>query len=137
MSTWRDELAEVVKSKAEREAEEKARRQKRIVEALTVAEDAVAQAVEGLKFAFEQLGSQKQKAQLNNKDGAHWLAYREYSIRVELDRSEAVLTVTFNDGRPKQFEFAKDRHLSPTDVEEYVGRRAVEMARAAQKSEPW
>ena len=65
------------------------------------------------------------------------MSLNELRLSVGLSRSDAVLKVTFNDGRPREFDFAKDRHLSPKDVEEYVGRRAVELARAAQKANPW
>jgi hypothetical protein len=39
--------------------------------------------------------------------------------------------------KPREFDFAKDRHIAATDVEEYVGRRAVELVRLAQKATPW
>ncbi len=45
MENWREELTEVVKSKAEREAEEEERRNKRLVEALSVADEGMAQAL--------------------------------------------------------------------------------------------
>ena len=64
-------------------------------------------------------------------------ASTNYVLTVELDRSTAVLTVTYDAAKPREFDFAKDRHLSPKDVEEYVGRRLVELARAAQKAHPW
>jgi len=51
MDSWRDELTEAVKSKAEREAEEEARRQKRLAEALEVADEGMAKALESLRFA--------------------------------------------------------------------------------------
>jgi hypothetical protein len=137
MTTWRDELIEAVKSQEEREAEEAARRQKRLTEALEVAEEALGKATEGLRFANEQFGSKEQSSKLDESNGDLVLGLGELSIAVELARDTAVLKITFNDGRPREFDFAKDRHLSPRDVEEYVGRRAVELARAAQKSNPW
>jgi hypothetical protein len=135
--SWRDELSEAVKSKAEREAEEAERRTKRLVEALSVADEAMELARDGLQFAHEQLQSKKQPSRLSEHNGSYKLSIRELSIAVDLSRDDAVLKVTFNDGRPREFDFAKDRHLSSKDVEEYVGRRAVELARAAQKAKPW
>jgi hypothetical protein len=135
--SWRDELSEAIKSKAEREAEEAERRGKRLEEALTVADEAMAKALEGLRFADDRFRSKKQPSQLREANGSCTLSMHELSIAVDLSREDAVLKVTFNEGRPREFDFAKDRHLSPKDVEEYVGRRAVELARAAQKSKPW
>jgi hypothetical protein len=137
MSTWRDELTEAVKSQAERDAEEAARKQKRLTEALTIADEALDKASEGLRFANEQFQSKAQSCSLDTTDGGLTFTMGELSIAVRLERDVAVLKVTFNDGRPREFDFAKDRHLSPRDVEEYVGRRAVELARAAQKANPW
>ena len=65
MPGWRDELVDIVKSKAEREAEEEARKQKRLAEALEVAQQALTKAAEGLRFANEQLQSKKQPAALS------------------------------------------------------------------------
>jgi hypothetical protein len=135
--SWRDELSEAVKSKAEREGEEAKRRAKRLAEALTVADEAMDKAREGLRFANEQFQSKQQPSQIKEDGGSYELRMHDLSIAVDLSRDDAVLKVTFNDGRPREFDFAKDRHLSPKDVEEYVGRRAVELARAAQKANPW
>ena len=118
-TTWRDELVEVIKSKAEREAEEAERRRKRLEEALSVADEALGQAKDSLGYAHEAL------------------VLGDQSVRVSLSRETAVLEVGFNDARPREFDFSKDRHLAPRDVEEYVGRRLVELARAAQKADPW
>lgn len=137
MSNWRDELVEVVKTQAEREAEEQKRKAKRLAEALEVAEAALAKATEGLRFANEQLKSKRQPATLTENPDALTLTMNDLKLTVGLTRDDAVLKVTFNDGRPREFDFAKDRHLSARDVEEYVGRRAVEFARAAQKANPW
>jgi predicted RNase H-like HicB family nuclease len=137
MANWRDELTEVIKSKAERDAEEAERQKKRLEEALEVADDALRLALEGLKYTHEQIDEKSQPSKLEESEGAHTLSLHELSLVVGLSRSDAVLKVTFNDGRPRDFDFAKDRHLSPKDVEEYVGRRAVEFARAAQKQSPW
>jgi hypothetical protein len=137
MSNWRDELTEAVKSKAERDAEEATRRAKRLTEALEVAEEALNNALEGLRFTHEQLAGKQQPASLIEADGTHTLKLGELFISVGLTRDDAVLTISYNDQRPREFDFAKDRHLSPKDVEEYVGRRAVELARTAQKTQPW
>ena len=137
MSNWRDELSEVIKSKAEREAEEAERQRKRLEEALAVADEAMRLALEGLAFTTEQLESKQQPVKFEKAEGRLSLALGELSLLVELGRDDAVLKVNYNEGRPRDFDFAKDRHLSAKDVEEYVGRRAVELARAAQKSSPW
>ena len=137
MAGWRDELIDVVKSKEEREVEEEARKQKRLHEALEVADEAMSKAADGLRFANEQLQNKKQPAALREKTDDLSLSLNHLSLSVGLSRGDAILKVTFNDGRPREFDFAKDRHLSPKDVEEYVGRRAVELARAAQKAKPW
>lgn len=137
MANWREELVETVKSKEEREAEEAERQRKRLEAALEVADAAMAQAREALGFAHEQLTSKKQPSAFADDAGALRLNLKELSIAVDLSRDDAVLKVTYNEGRPRDFDFAKDRHLAPKDVEEYVGRRAVELARAAQKNSPW
>ncbi len=137
MANWRDELIDVVKSKSEREQEDEERRKKRLAEALEVAEQALAKAADGLRFADELLKSKSQPSNLAEKTDDVSLQMNELSLGVALSRADAILKVTFNDGRPREFDFAKDRHLSVKDVEEYVGRRAVELARAAQKTTPW
>ena len=137
MSSWRDELLDAVKSKAEREAEEQERRNKRLAEALSVADDAMNKALDSLRFADENFRGKKQPSKLEQKKDACSLQLHELCLSVNLERNDAVVKVTFNDGRPREFDFAKDRHLSAKDVEEYVGRRAVELARAAQKNHPW
>lgn len=137
MSSWRDELLEAVKSKEEREREEEERRKKRLDEALSVADDAMRKALDSLRFADENLRTQQQPSRLEEKADRYALGLHELSLEVGLTRQDAIVKVTFNDGRPREFDFAKDRHLSAKDVEEYVGRRAVELARAAQKTHPW
>jgi len=137
MANWREELAETVKSKDEREAEEAERQRKRLESALEVADAAMGKAREALGFAHQQLDSKKQPSAFSDEAGALKLTLHELSIAVELSRADAVLKVVYNEGRPRDFDFAKDRHLAPKDVEEYVGRRTVELARAAQKSNPW
>ena len=68
MSNWRDELVEAVKSKAERETEEAARKAKRLTEALEVAEEALSNALEGLRFTHEQLADRlsRSRPQITN-----------------------------------------------------------------------
>jgi hypothetical protein len=137
VSSWRDELIEAVKGKAERDAEEEERRRKRIEEALRVAEEALGKARDALEFARGQLESKKQPATLGGNGDRRRLVLGPLSLAIELSREDAVIKVTYNEGRPREFDFAKDRHLSPQDIEEYVGRRAVELTRAAQKAQPW
>ncbi|MGK3988925.1 hypothetical protein WME99_38130 [Sorangium sp. So ce136] len=137
MPTWRDELIEAVKSKAEREAEDLARHKKRVAEALAAAESAVAQGAESLKFAHERLQEKGQAIVLSQEQDKHRLAFGEFSLALELLRDSAIVRVTFGDGKPREFDFAKDRHIAPADVEEYIGRRALELVRAAQKAAPW
>ncbi|WP_437927455.1 hypothetical protein WMF37_51975 [Sorangium sp. So ce291] len=137
MPTWRDELIEAVKSKAEREAEDLARHKKRVAEALAAAESAVAQGAESLKFAHERLQEKGQSIVLSQEQDKHRLAFGEFSLALELLRDSAIVRVTFGDGKPREFDFAKDRHIAPADVEEYIGRRALELVRAAQKAAPW
>jgi len=135
---WRDELIEVTKSQAEREAEEEARRQKRLAEALEVADAALELAFEALKFAHERLEKQDQDSSLEElEDSGRKLRLGELTVSVQLSRTDAVLKVDFNEGRPREFDFGKDRHLAPKDVEDYVGRRVIELARTAQKNNPW
>jgi uncharacterized protein YdbL (DUF1318 family) len=137
VNSWRNELREVAKSKAEREAEEEERRRKRIDEALEVADAGMSQALEGLRFAAELLRDRAQQTNLTEGDGEHCFEVSGGKVVVSLSRETAVLAVQTNDGRPREFDFAKDRHLAPKDVEEYVGRRLIELARAAQKEHPW
>ena|SRR5215471_6975087 len=137
MATWRDELIEAVKTKAEREAEEQERLRKRIAEALAYAEKALVEASGALRFACDQVKSKKQPAELVEGKDAFKLLVHDQSLAVELARDSAVIKVTFGEGKPREFDFAKDRHIAPNDVEEYVGRRSLELIRAAQKSNPW
>ena len=137
MNSWRNELREVTKSKAEREGEEQERRRKRIVEALEVADEAMVQTLDGLRFAGELLRARDQEPTLVEGSGDYRFELHGSAVVVALDRETAVLAVRTNDGRPREFDFAKDRHLAPKDVEEYVGRRLLELARAAQNEHPW
>jgi hypothetical protein len=126
VNTWREELQDVIKSKVEREAEEQERRRKRVAEALDVALVAMAQSFEALRFAAGELGQKGQPAKLGEQMGeAHF------------DPEAAVVKISYNQSRAREFDFATDRHLAPKDVEEYVGRRLVELSRAVQKEHPW
>jgi hypothetical protein len=137
MASWREELTEVVKTKAEREAEELARHKKRVEEALTTAEAAMRLGAEGLRFTRDKLVEKEQKAELSDEADKLRLTLYEHSLALELVRESAIVRVTFGEGKPREFDFAKDRHIAPPDVEEYVGRRSLELARAGQKSHPW
>lgn len=137
MPSWRDELMEAVKTKAERDAEEAARHRKRVEEALATAEAAMKLGAEALGFATEKLKEKGQEATLEEGDGLLKLSLQDITLRLELSRESAIIKVTFGDAKPREFDFAKDRHISPSDVEEYVGRRALEFVRSAQKTFPW
>jgi hypothetical protein len=134
---WRDELIEAVKTKAEREAEELARHKKRVEEALTTAEAAMSLGSDSLRFARDRLRDKGQEADLAEQADSFKLTLREVTLSLELLRDSAVIKVTFGDGKPREFDFAKDRHIAPADVEEYIGRRSLEFVRAAQKASPW
>lgn len=137
MPSWKDELIEAVKTKAEREAEEAARHRKRVEEALATAEAAMKVGADALRFAAEKLTEKGQPATLEEPADSLKLALHDMTLRLELSRESAIIKVTFGDAKPREFDFAKDRHISPADVEEYVGRRSLEFVRAAQKSFPW
>ncbi|XYH97976.1 hypothetical protein ACMHYB_61260 [Sorangium sp. So ce1128] len=126
-----------MKSKSEREAEDLARHKKRVAEALAAAESAVALGAESLKFAHARLQEKGQPIVFSQEQDRHRLALGEFSLALELLRDSAIVRVTFGDGKPREFDFAKDRHIAPADVEEYIGRRALELVRAAQKAAPW
>lgn len=137
MPSWRDELIEAVKTKAEREAEEQARHRKRVEEALATAESAMKLGGDALRFAEGKLQEKGQPASLEDTPDALKLALGELALRLELARESAIIKITFGDAKPREFDFAKDRHISPADVEEYIGRRTLELVRSAQKSQPW
>jgi hypothetical protein len=137
VANWREELSEAVKARSERDAEEQARHRKRVQEALTTAEAAIALAADALRFTRDRLKEKGQGVELGEHPDAYKLVLREFTLSVELVRDSAILRVTFVDGKPREFDFAKDRHIAAADVEEYVGRRAVELVRAAQKASPW
>ncbi len=137
MASWRDELIEAAKTKTEREAEEHERHKKRVQEALHTAEAALSLGAEALRFTRDRLRDKGQEGSFVEQADDYKLKLNDFSLRVELARDSAVVRVTFGDGKPREFDFAKDRHIAPADVEEYIGRRAVELVRTAQKSTPW
>ena len=137
MPSWRDELTEAVKSKAEREAEEAERHRKRVQEALNAAESAMSLAVEALRFGRDKIAEKGQPVELLEEKDKHKLTLRDVSLTLELLRDSAVIKVTFGEGKPREFDLAKDRHIAPGDVEEYIGRRSLELVRAAYKATPW
>jgi hypothetical protein len=137
MPSWRDELIEAVKTKAEREAEEQARHKKRVEEALATAEGAMGLGVDALRYTAEKLKEKGQAVELADEQDKHRLKLGDLTLTLELVRESAVIKVTFGEGKPREFDLAKDRHIAPTDVEEYMGRRALELVRAAYKASPW
>jgi hypothetical protein len=137
MPSWRDELLEAVKSKAEREAEEAERHRKRVQEALTAAESAMSLAVEAMRFARDKIAEKSQPVELIEEKDKHKLKLHDTSLTLELLRESAVIKVTFGEGKPREFDLAKDRHIAPADVEEYIGRRSLELVRNAYKATPW
>jgi hypothetical protein len=137
MPSWRDELTEAVKSKAEREAEEQARHKKRVEEALATAESAMSLGVEALRYTRDKLKDKGQPVELKEEQDKYRLSLHDLSLTLELVRDSAVIKATFGEGKPREFDLAKDRHIAPADVEEYMGRRALELVRAAYKATPW
>ena len=137
MPSWRDELSEAVKSKAERDAEEAARHKKRVEEALATAETAMNLAAEALRYTRDRLKDKAQPVVLEESPDRYKLVLGELSLALELSRESAVIKVTFGEGKPRDFDLAKDRHIAPADVEEYMGRRSLELVRAAYKAAPW
>jgi hypothetical protein len=137
MANWRDELNDAVKTKAEREAEEAAKQRQRVQEALASAQTAIALAIDALRFAAERISEKGQAVKLTEQDSGARLDLATFSLVLELDRETAVIKVTFLEGKPREFDFARDRHIAAADVEEYVGRRTVELVRNAQKAQPW
>lgn len=152
MPNWRDELNEAVKTKSERDAEEAAKHRQRVQEALATAETALDLALDGLKFGHERILEKGQPATYTDEledvttEGSEAsvkrpkhakLSLGSLAVGLDLDRAAAVLRVSFLEGKPREFDFARDRHIAAADVEEYVGRRVVELVRSAQKSSPW
>ena len=137
MASWRDELIEAVKSKAEREAEEAARHKKRVEEALATAETAMNLGLEALRYTRDRLRDKEQPADLTEERDRYKLTLHGVGLALELVRESAVIKVTFGEGKPREFDLAKDRHIAPADVEEYMGRRSLELVRGAYKTNPW
>ena len=137
MPNWRDELIDAVKTKAEREAEEAAKHRQRVQEALASAEGAMGLATAALGFAHERIVEKGQAAKLDKTESGAKLELGSLSLAIDLDRNTAIVKVSYLEGKPREFDFARDRHIAPADVEEYVGRRAVELVRNAQKAHPW
>ena len=137
MASWRDELTEAVKSKAERDSEEAARHKKRVEEALATAETAMGRAGEALRYTCAELTKKHQPAELAEEKDRYKLTLGALSLTLELNRESAVIKVTFGEGKPREFDLAKDRHITPADVEEYMGRRSLELVRAAYKAAAW
>ncbi|NUP09284.1 MAG: hypothetical protein HOW73_24800 [Polyangiaceae bacterium] len=152
MPNWRDELIDAVKTRVERDAEEAAKHKQRVLEALASAETALGLAIEALKFGHERIAEKGQDAKFLDEteevasDGdlpggkrtkLARLSLGNLSVAIELDRATAVIKVSFLEGKPREFDFARDRHIAAADVEDYVGRRVVELVRSAQKASPW
>lgn len=137
MPNWRDELIEAVKTKAERDAEEAAKQRLRVQEALSTAEAALNLAKEALGFAHETLLAKSQPSSVETlPHGARFLL-GVMTLAVELDPATAVIKVSYFEAKARDFDFARDRHIAAIDVEEYVGRRLVELIRTVQKASPW
>ena len=148
MANWREELTEAVKTKAEREAEEASRLKQRVLEALGTAESALELGIAALRFAHERIGEKGQKVALElTPDATSATTARlvvgtsdnppTLALGIQIDRETAILRVQVGETKAREFDFAKDRHIAALDVEEYVGRRAVELVRLAQKASPW
>src|SRR5256885_7991038 len=110
MVSWRDELNEAVKSKAEREAEEQARVRKRVEEALATATQAMNLGAEALAFANQRLNEKGQAAEHQVQGDVAKLKLTDQSVTLELVRDAALVRITFGDQKPREFDFAKDRH---------------------------
>ena len=143
MPNWRDELIEAVKTKTEREAEETAKQKQRVLEAIPSAEAAVSLATEGLRFAYDRILEKGKPSTMHEEKDEESrpklarLTLEDLSLGIDLDRATAIVRVSYLEGKPREFDFARDRHIAATDVEEYVGRRAVELVRSAQKATAW
>ena len=137
MASWRDELTEAVKSQAERKEEEERRHKQRVQEALATALAAMELGVKALTYTHDKLKEKGQPAKLVTEGDKTVLELGSQLLSLELVRESAVLKATFGEGKPREFDFAKDRHIAAPDVEEYMGRRALELVRAAYKAAPW
>ena len=93
MTTWRDELLEAIKTRAERDAEEEAKRKKRLEEALKIADEASEKAHEGLAFTHDHLVAKGLSPTLTRDGNAATLEFCGQTLTVDLDRSEAMLKV--------------------------------------------
>jgi hypothetical protein len=147
MANWREELTEAVKTKAERDAEEAARLKQRVQEALGTAESAFGLAMEALRFAADKIGEKGKAVKLEPaagepSPGAKLVIEQggdlgPLVLGLSIDRETAVVRAHIGETKPREFDFAKDRHIAASDVEEYVGRRIIELVRAAQKASAW
>lgn len=147
MANWRDELSEAVKTKAERDAEEAARLKQRVQEALGTAESAFGLAMDALRFAAEKIGEKGKSVKLDvtagdPSPGAKLVIEQNGDagalvLGLSIDRETAVVRSFLGETKPREFDFAKDRHIAASDVEEYIGRRVIELVRAAQKASAW
>jgi hypothetical protein len=137
VANWRDELIEAVKTKVEREAEDAEKQRLRVREALTSAEAALKLGADALGFAVERVKEKGQEASLDVAVHAVKLVLGNLSLAADLDPTTAIIKVTYLDAKAREFDFARDRHITAADVEEYLGRRVVELVRAAQKANPW
>ncbi len=142
MANWRDELIEAVKTKAERDAEEAEKQRLRVREALTSAESALKLGIEALTFAADHVKEKGREVSLEVHE--HSAKFHlggapgpQMSIAADLDPTTAIIKVSYLDAKAREFDFARDRHIAAADVEEYLGRRVVELIRAAQKANPW
>jgi len=134
---WRDELIEAVKTKVEREAEEAEKQRQRVREAMTTAESALKLGAEALAFAVERVREKGKEATLDAAPHNVKFALGPMSIAADLDPTTAVIKVSYLEAKAREFDFARDRHIAAADVEEYLGRRVVELIRASQKATPW
>ena len=137
MPNWRDELIEAVKTKAEREAEEAEKHRVRVREALTSAEAALKLGAEALVFASERVKEKGQEAALEVSEHLVKFSIGALALVAELDTTTAIIKVSYLEAKAREFDFARDRHIASADVEEYLGRRVVELVKAAQKANPW
>lgn len=149
MPNWRDELIDAVKTKAEREAEEAEKQQQRVREAMTSAEAALKLGVEALTFASERVKEKGKTSDVTSSVHAVKFSMQgppapgegggptTMTISADLDPATAIIKVTYQDAKAREFDFARDRHIASADVEEYLGRRVVELIRSAQKAAPW
>lgn len=147
MANWREELTEAVKTKAERDAEEAARVKQRVQEALGTAEAAFGLAMDALRFATDKIADKGKPVKLDlapgdPSPGAKLVIEQTGELGalvlgLSIDRETAVVKAFIGETKPREFDFAKDRHIAASDVEEYVGRRVIELVRAAQKASAW